>query len=191
MKAHENPFNVQRIEKIRYNPLDTTIPQLLDKLEQLNYRAAIAGPEGSGKTTLLEDLKKYLKQKNINTINFFINDTNPCTSANINKLIESLNGDEIVLLDGADLISPLKWLIFKKKILKHAAGLIITTHKPSKLPVLIECRTTVALFKNIVKQLIGGEHSLDCADLEQIYDSHNGNIRSALAQLYDIWAEMA
>ncbi len=58
MKARDNPFAVERVHAIRYHPVNTTFDQILARLHELNYRAAITGPEGSGKTTLLEDLEQ-------------------------------------------------------------------------------------------------------------------------------------
>ena len=68
---------------IRYRPVNTTFDQILARLHELNYRAAIIGPEGSGKTTLLEDLQQMLQEKGIRTNLIFVNDTSPLRQSGV------------------------------------------------------------------------------------------------------------
>src|SRR5437868_15544127 len=66
VKARDNPFAADRVLRVRYRPQGWTWEQLLARLEQLDYRGAIVGPEGRGKTTLLEDLGERLKGRGHN-----------------------------------------------------------------------------------------------------------------------------
>jgi len=190
VKARDNPFSVERIEKIRYRPLGTSFEELAERLETMNYRAAIIGPEGSGKTTLLEDLQRRLEAAGIRTKNVFVNDTNRLTRSRRRQLISELGGDEIVLLDGAGAIARLAWLGLKRGILKKAAGLVITAHRPGLLPVLIECSTTPALFRELTTDLLRRGEKVNAGFLDEIYHRHKGNIRTALRELYDTYARL-
>ena len=188
MKARDNPFSVQRIEKIRYRPLGTSLTKLLARLEAMDYRAAIIGPEGSGKTTLLDDLRTSLEDRGLRTKSVFVNDTSPFTRSRRKSLVLGLAGDEVVFLDGADSMSRFAWLGLKRGILKRDAGLVITTHKSGLLPTLIECETTPELFRDIVAELLLSKDGVGADFFNGIYHRHNGNIRTSLRELYDIYA---
>jgi len=102
--------------------------------------------------------------------------------------MSQLRSDEIVLLDGADAIGYLQWSALKRHILGQAAGLIITTHRPGRLPALIHCATTPQLLGEIVARLLPEKHDIDGATVESLYNRHQGNIRNCLRELYDLCA---
>ena len=60
MSAHLNPFRVERIHALSFEPVGATWPELMQRLEQARFRAAIVGPHGTGKTTLLNELGRRL-----------------------------------------------------------------------------------------------------------------------------------
>ena len=181
MKARENPFCVTRVQTVRYRPLDGSVDDILAQLETMRYRAALVGPEGSGKTTLLEDLQQALERRGKRTRLVFVNDTSPLDR----QALMQLDADEIILLDGADALGPVQWFLLKRRILKHAAGLVITTHRPGRLPTLIQCTTTSTLLGDIVGDLLPETDTVDPAVFDQLLRHHQGNIRNCLRDLYD------
>jgi energy-coupling factor transporter ATP-binding protein EcfA2 len=189
MKARDNPFAVERIHTIRYRPLDTTFEQILARLHELNYRAALIGPEGSGKTTLLEDLQRLLEQKGFQTNLVFVNDTARFDGPACRRLLSGLTRDQIVLLDGADLIRRSDWSLLKHHTITHVGGLIITSHRPGLLPTLIECSTSPSLLREIVDELQPQGHPIPTEPLDSLYVRHNGNLRACLRELYDLGAQ--
>lgn len=189
MKARDNPFAVRRVEAIRYRPLNTTFDQLLARLHELNYRAAITGPDGSGKTTLLEDLGQTFREKGIRTKVVFVNDTSSFDSPVCRRLLADLTRDQIVLLDGADLIRRSDWSLLKRHTITHAYGLIVTSHKRGLLPTLIECSTSPALLSEIVTELQPQGRALAAEFLDHLYERHQGNLRACLRELYDFYAQ--
>ncbi len=186
MRACDNPFNVDRVVAIRYRPLHTTFDEIMDRLDAMDYRAAIVGPEGSGKTTLLEDLQDALKQRGLRTRMVFVNDMSPMDRPMRRQLFAQLRHDEIVLLDGADAIGYAMWFALKRRILRQAAGLIITTHRPGHLPILIYCTTTPELLTHVVYDLL--PQAVSSEYLRELYHQHQGNIRKCLRALYDDFA---
>ncbi len=188
MKARDNPFAVERVAALRYHPLNTTFDQLLARLHELNYRAAVTGPEGSGKTTLLEDLGQTFREKGLRTKLVFVNDTSSFESPACRRLLADLTRDQIVLLDGADLIRRSDWSLLKRHTITHAYGLIITSHGRGLLPTLIECATTPALLKEIVTELQPQGRPLPAEFLDNLYKRHQGNLRACLRELYDCCA---
>jgi hypothetical protein len=189
MKARDNPFAVERIGAIRYRPLNTTFDQLLARLHELNYRAAITGPGGSGKTTLLEDLQQVLGRKGFKTRLVFVNDTSLFESSACRQLLSDLTRDQIVLLDGADLIRRSDWSLLKRHTITHAYGLVITSHRRGLLPTLIECATTPALLREIIAELQPQDHTVPAEFLDSLYERHQGNLRACLRELYDHYAQ--
>ncbi len=188
MKARDNPFAMERIAAIRYRPLGTTFDQLLTRLHELNYRAAITGPEGSGKTTLLEDLGQIFRAKGTRTTFVFVIDTSSFDSPACRRLLADLTRDQIVLLDGADLIRRSDWSLLKRHTITHAYGLLITSHRRGLLPTLIECATSPALLREIVAKLQPRGRPLTTEFLNNLYERHHGNLRACLRELYDLYA---
>lgn len=188
MKARQNPFCVDRVQTIRYRPLNATFDEILLRLEAMHYRAAIVGPEGAGKTTLLEDLQVALKRRGLRRRTVFINDTSPLDRRTRRQLMSQLESDEIVLLDGADALGYAQWTFLKRHILRHAAGLIITTHRPGRLPTLIDCATTPQLLGEIVAELLPETGDAQADSFKQLFCHHQGNIRNCLRDLYDCCA---
>jgi hypothetical protein len=188
MKARDNPFAVERIQTIRYRPLHTTFEQMFSRLRELNYRAAIIGPEGSGKTTLLEDLQPLLERKGLRTRLVFVNDTSGFDSPACRRLLSELTQDTLLLLDGADLIRRWDWSLLKRHTITHAYGLVITSHRRGLLPTLIECSTTPALLKDIINDLLPQGRPIAMDFLDCLYARHQGNLRDCLRELYDLHA---
>ena len=180
MRARDNPFRADRVEAIRYHPLDGTWDDLMARLAQLDYRAAVVGHDGSGKTTLLEDLAPRLAALGFAVRRLFINEQNrePAELA-----LDHLDCRDIILFDGADLLGPIAWLRFKRRT-RHAGGVVITAHRPGLLPTLVECRTTPDLLHRLVAEILGTDtlHPDDAA----LFTRHGGNIRDALRELYDM-----
>jgi len=188
MKARDNPFAVERIQTIRYRPLNTTFDRILTRLHELNYRAAIIGPEGSGKTKLLEDLQRKLRQKGLRATLIFINDTSRFDSPACRRLLSELMRDTLLLLDGADLIRRSDWSLLKRHTITHAYGLVITSHRRGLLPTLIECTTNPALLEDIVTDLLPQGRTIPAEFLDGLYLRHQGDLHACLRELYDLYA---
>ncbi|MBM4026951.1 MAG: hypothetical protein FJ280_16350 [Planctomycetes bacterium] len=188
MKAKDNPFAVERVHAIRYRLQNTTFERLLVRLHDMNYRGAIVGPEGSGKTTLLEDLRQRLEQEGFKTRLIFVNDTCPLDTPACRRLLAEMTRDQIVLLDGADLIRRSDWAIMKRYTITHAYGVVITAHHPGRLPTLLECTTSPELLREIVAELLPQGHPIPAELLDSLYQRHQGNLRACLRELYDLYA---
>jgi hypothetical protein len=188
MRARDNPFAADRVDRIRYRFTETPLDELLACLEELNYRAAIIGPEGSGKTTLLESLQQAFEGKCQRTKLVFVNDTYPLPEAECRRVLSELTPQEIVLLDGADAMRRSSWTLFRRHTVSHAAGLIVTAHRPGLLPTLIECITTPTLFKYLVTTLIPKGFPISPSLLDDLHRRHEGNLRACFRELYDLCA---
>jgi hypothetical protein len=180
LKARDNPLASDRVlSLIRYRPVGTTWPQLLARAAALNWRCAIVGAKGTGKTTLLEDLQNDLRATDRATRLIRLSAERGQISPGA---IGHVSSNEIILLDGAEQLSPLRWSRFRWRT-RLAAGVVITTHSPGRLPTLIETRTTPQLLADILQTLLGRKQ--EEIETVPLLARHGGNVREALRDLYD------
>lgn len=183
--ARNNPFRVERVHTVRYEPLETTWSDLMSRLATLNFRAAICGPEGSGKTTLMEDFVQRLHAGGRPTCWLQIRrETRSSARRLCGEFLDGARADEILLVDGAEQLGAFTWRELRSRSRRHA-GLVVTVHTPGRLPTLIECRTNVALLESIVARLVPNDIDRWRDDLPALFTRHHGNIRECLRALYD------
>ncbi|HKV12028.1 MAG TPA: hypothetical protein VJ725_28040 [Thermoanaerobaculia bacterium] len=185
MRARDNPFAVSRVLTIRSRLAGVTWNELLDRLAAFEFRAALVGPHGHGKTTLLEDLAPRLEDRGfrLRAATLRAGDRR-LTAAQEETLFGDLTGRDLLLVDGAEQLGRLSWLSLRRKS-RAAGGLVITSHRAGLLPTLHECRTTPELLEGIVRELLGSE----AEGMPELWQRHRGNVRDALRELYDVWAD--
>lgn len=189
MRARDNPFSTDRVLRVRYRLSGDGWKTLLVRLAELNYRAAIVGPEGAGKTTLLEDLELHLEAKGFEVVTLQLTREQPTFAPDvIHGLRQQLIPRHIILFDGAEQLSRWSWWRFKS-VAQRAGGIIITSHRHGLLPTLMECRTDAALLASIISELLGEPAERHQASADGLFRKHHGNLRDALRELYDDWAE--
>jgi hypothetical protein len=187
MRARDNPFRTELLLRVRYRFRHISWPDLLQRCEQLNYRAALVGPRGSGKTTLLEDLDPKLREQGFETHWVRLNEEHSLQSGILRELCSALTNRLIILFDGAEQLNWLDWQTFKRRT-RHVAGLIVTVHKPQRLPTLLECRTAPELLAEIIAELLGPQANQLPLRPEHLFHKHQGNLREALRECYDWFA---
>ena len=187
MKARENPFTSDRIlASIRYTHADGDLESLIARLTALRFRAAIVGPHGSGKTTLLEDLARALEHRGFAVTWVRLASDERRLPGDWPSRAAALGPRDIVCLDGAEQLSVASWLRFRWRA-RHAAGLIVTSHHPGRLPVLIECRTSSDLLERLIRRL-SPLPAAGAPPAAVLFRRHRGNLRDALRELYDVYA---
>lgn len=181
MRARDNPFATDRVLRVRYQPQGWTWDELLARLRDLQFRAAIVGPKGSGKTTLLEDLAAVLSDRGFAIRHFQLtSEIRSFGAPEWRRIASRLEQRDVVLLDGCEQLSWLGWHRFQRAT-SGAAGLVVTTHLPGRLPTLLRTTTSPDLLAQIIHDLTGRVP----ADLDEVYSHHRGNIREAIRELYD------
>jgi len=190
MKARNNPFRTERVLTVRYRLLDGTWDVLMERLAARDYRAAVVGPDGSGKTTLLEDLEPRLAECGFGTKWLRLCDERRTFPRGaLARFFDELGRGDVILFDGADLMGRLAWSRFRRRA-RAAAGLVITSHRPGRMPTLIECRTTPELLEDIVVHILGDGAGLGELP-HRLFEKHRGNLRDALRELYDMYSATA
>lgn len=177
--ARDNPFRLDRVLTIRYRPAGTTLDALADRFERTPGGAAIVGPHGSGKTTLLEDLSQVLRQRRTPVIELSPDDLN----AGLDRS-RALSPGSTLTLDGAGRLNWRGRIAARRA--SHTHKLLLTSHVPYWLPTLWTCRTTPALLIEIARELADVDLGSELA--AELFRKYQGNLREALAGLYDLHA---
>ncbi len=189
MKPRENPFRSECIDAIRCRLPEMAWPELLARWERLGRQAAIVGPHGSGKTTLQRRFAQYFTEQSIPVAWLRLHrESRGDASRQIDLLCRNLRPESIVFVDGAEQLGPIAWRRFLHRI-RRAAGLLITVHRPGRLPTLVDRRPTPELLRELVIELLGDERRADACSLDRLFHAHGGNIRLCFRELYDRFSD--
>lgn len=184
MRARENPFRSDRLLSLRYRLQQGTWEGLLARFESLGRRAAIVGPNGTGKTTLLEDLAPRFLERGWRVRELRLDEETPDYDP---AVLEALTPRDVILFDGAEQLGRFAWSSFERRS-RGAGGLLITVHRPGRLPTLLETRTSPELLAGLVDQILGDSSEEVRPLAPGLFSKHRGNLREALRDLYDRFA---
>lgn len=181
MIARRNPFATERMEQLLcYNPtwIGRSWEEILSSLEELDWCAAVIGPHGSGKTTLLDELARRMETNGTPVRRLFLNDAHRRLDG-----LEFADPNEIVFLDGAEQLSGWAWRRFRRAV-APAKGVVITSHRPGRLPTLLKTKVSPEILRCCVNRL-DPDFVLSEREAEALFVRHDGNIRHALLECYD------
>ncbi|MBD3851400.1 MAG: hypothetical protein IFK93_08890 [Acidobacteria bacterium] len=181
----DNPFASHRIDGLAFRFNGPGLTALHQRLEELGGRSAIVGPKGSGKTTLLDELTVTLPGKPVQ-VRIGASDRNPWHTVRT-QLPRPVTPDHAVFVDSAEQLGAIGWRLLLRAT-RHARSFVATLHRPGPLPTLIECRTDHALLRNLVEELLPEDSPVLAPGLEELFERHQGNIRSCFRELYDVYA---
>ncbi len=187
--AKNNPFGAKRIRAIGYLPQELSCQEIISQLEKLDYTAAVVGPHGSGKSTLLRDMEEQLSQSGVYTKKLFINLDTKLPWQTIKECVCSMPPKSVLFFDGANHLPFLRFRQLRSMTQKRSIGLVITSHDEGPLPTLLVCRGRLDLLTELTQQLLPEHQTIRQSHLAALFESHRGNIRDCLWQLYDDYAE--
>ena len=160
-----NPFATRHTRPGRLEPLDERgrprdLEALLEKLAALGGRAAIRGPHGSGKTTLLEHLAGALESRGA-TVEWIRlrawGDGAAGAAADVAAALRAIlrcRAGATICIDGWEQMGPAAAAAASLARLR-GCGLLVTTHRASRLPLLVACGTSPELLAALVRHLPG------------------------------------
>ena len=188
--ARDNPFRVSRVLRLRYRLDDDAWGRLLERFEHLGRRAALVGPEGSGKSTLLEDLEERLEQNGWHLMRLRLDRERRRLSLGEWASVESAGRGDLITVDGFE---QLAWWHGRllERLSRRAGGLLVTSHRVGRLPVLREHRTDPEILEALVRDLVGRASAERLGpEFERLFVVHRGNLRDCLRSLYDLWPRL-
>lgn len=198
-----NPFATRHTRPGRVEPLDghghpRDVAALLVRLAALGGRGAIRGPHGSGKTTLLEHLSREIEARGTKVERVRLRAWRDGAGAAAHDLAAAFrailrcSAGTTVCIDGWEQMGPAAAAAAALARVR-GCGLVVTTHRTPRLPLLVACDTSPALLAGIVRRLPGhaswGGVVIRDADLEAAFLSNGGDIRESLYELYDRFEE--
>jgi hypothetical protein len=133
----------------------------------------------------MEDLEPHLRARGFGVRHLRLTRERPAFDARwLRDFLAATTPRDVLLFDGAEQLSWLGWWRFRRAA-KRAGGLVITSHRAGMLPTLIQCETDADLLGGIVRDLAPG----GADDSAGLFARHRGNVREALRELYDRYAE--
>ncbi len=178
--AHENPFRSVRVEALafRFAPGES-LASVLVQWATLGKRGVLVGAKGSGKTTLLETLAAALTAGAQSVCWLRLRREPAETRARVAAFLTQDVTAAVVCLDGLEQLGLWAWWRVRRH-LRHAAGLIATSHAPGRLPTLRQHATSPALLRDLIQELAGQEWP----DSDQLWRDQGGDLRQCLAAFY-------
>lgn len=187
MRARDNPFRAERLHRLRFRPQGTTWPALLERLAALDYRGGIIGGEGRGKTAFLLELAERLPAAGLEPRLLRLERGQRRLGVGERQALAAPEPRTLLLVDSGGDLSRRGWRELAR-LAARAAGLVVTTHRPGPLPTLLACATNADLLERLVADLLPAEERPARGAIERLFARHRGNLRAALAELYDDWA---
>jgi hypothetical protein len=161
---------------------------LVARLRELDWRGAIVGPHGSGKSTLLETLRPELLRAGRRVVHFALHDGQrslpPAPSGS-----QPWDCETIAIVDGYEQLGAWNRRRLERRCRRAGCGLLVTSHRPTRLPELYRTAVNCELLERIVERLVTDAGPLISADdVRRAFSVHGQNAREALFALYDLVA---
>jgi hypothetical protein len=185
-----NPFASRYTRPGALPPLDErgrplAVGPLLDRVRP--GCSVIEGQHGRGKTTLVRALLAAATAAGRPAS--FIQIRSWADTRRAVAALAAARRGQIIAVDGWE---QLPWgcgLLITALARWRGAGVITTAHRPSGLPVLARCESSSATVAAIVERLPAHGGAIGSVDIEAVFRHHGGNVRDALAALYDRFEE--
>lgn len=198
MMVKANPFTTRWTRPGQIAPVDAEgqlidLVGLLNRLAALGGRAVIAGPHGSGKSTLLNRLREEAEACGQPTVICRLGSGPWRDAATAIAAVLGAPVSSLVCLDSWERLGRFGRWATRLAARWSGCRLLVTSHGPAGLPVLVQHEPTVATLGAIVRQLPEAERWLGAvithADLREAFARQGPNLREALFQLYDRFEE--
>lgn len=168
-----------------YFPEKGDWPDLVGRLFALGCRGAVMGPECSGRTTFLRELETQLRKLGLDPVLLDAADFRaPVYLSCFRTMKYHVRSNSMLLIDNADLLSPLEWLYLRFST-KELRALVVVVDGPCFLPVLMNCRPAVQTLHSLVREIFPGASPELLAEASLLFLQHKGDMREVLRSLAD------
>lgn len=163
------------------NPLD--LDALLDRLGSLGGSGSIEGLHGRGKTTTLLALADRAERRGLAVTVRRVRSVRDL--AELSRGLMRMPTGGALFIDGWESLGWLPCRLIRLVAVLRSCRLVVTSHGPAGLPVLLSCRTSPRLLSMILAQLPTAAPAIQDRDVGEVFLRHGGNLRDALYDLYD------
>ncbi len=183
-----NPFATRHTQPGSLTPLDADgtpldLAPLAARLHALpSSTGAIVGPHGSGKTNLLVHLARLLTETD-HCVGPFRARSCRDAAGIVRAILRSTPG-AIACIDSWEQLGRTGRLAVRWAAAWRRSGLLVTSHRVTELPTLIDCHTSRVLLERLVERLPGAG-GMSPSEIDDAFARHGGNLRDSLAELYD------
>jgi hypothetical protein len=182
-----NPFTTRHTRPGMIPPLDPAgrpldVASVLAEIRRQGA-AGIEGPHGTGKTTLLAALAADAAAGG-RLAEVWRLDRRADAWTVVRALLRAPAGS-LVCLDGWEAIGGLGSRLVRFVARRRGVALVVTSHRPTGLPLVIRTAGSLPLLEAIVGRLPAAGGLIDRADLVAACQAQAGNLREALLDLYD------
>ena len=189
VRPGDNPFRSEAVDGLGYCPEAVGGWGVVEaRWREAGYRGALVGPRGHGKTTLLFALAQRYRGGGLRL---------PAgwpRAALVYRLPQGrsrlpgvwrgrVRSDRrLVAIDGYERLGWWdRWLLGRRR-----GPTLVTAHRPTGLPTVVQCRTDGALLGRLIGRLSPAAAArLTGAEVEALRARHGGDVRLALRELYD------
>ncbi len=188
-----NPFASRRVRPgaIPFQfPDGLDAAALVERLAQLGWRGAIVGAHGTGKSTLLATLTPELARAGRDVRSIALHDGQRRLPQ---EFIAAFPADQngLVVVDGYEQLSFWSRWRLDRRCRAVGAGLLVTAHAATSLPILFHTVADEKLAEQIVYQLMTTTEdvapAIDRDEVCSSWSKHRGNLRETLFDLYDAY----
>jgi hypothetical protein len=158
--------------------------RLVEKLAAQNWWGAIVGPHGCGKSTLLETLKPAICGAGMNVLPITLQKAQ--RRLPLDFLAKICRPSTVVIVDGYEQLGWFARIQLHWRCRRAGCGLLVTTHSPARIPLLIRLAPDERLVQQIVADLTSKVSTqVTPADVAASHACHGSNVREILFDLYD------
>lgn len=188
---HENPFSSRHIRPgavpFLFPPNQNAVT-LVERLERNHWWGEIVGPHGSGKSTLLATLIPVIEQAGRAVVLVELHNGQRRLPLRLDDA--RLQASTVLIVDGYEQLSRWNRFWLKRRCRRRGLGLLATSHVSVGLSEIYRTAVTTKLAGRVVALLLNNQTPPPSeAELQACLSRHDGNLREALFELYDVCEE--
>jgi energy-coupling factor transporter ATP-binding protein EcfA2 len=171
-----------------------SLERMIARFEANDCRGQIVGPHGSGKSTLLATLSPALETRGYELVMFQLRSgqralpTRLAATRSKRERQADKRARRIIIVDGYEQLSRWHGWRLRRHCVRRKLGLLVTTHRACRLPLVVEMRPTLATAQKLFSRLLSeGDNLLTSSDVATMFARHDGNLRETLFGLYDLY----
>ena len=165
-----------------------SLQQLLDSLEANAWYGQITGRHGTGKSTLLAALTPAIEARGRRVKSITLIAGQRDLPRMFMRSLWRSPGLRVAAVDGIEQLGLWNRLLLKRSCRARGVGLVVASHRSAQLPSLYETAVDETRAWRVVEQLQDGfPPRIEVGDLTARLARHQGNLREALFDLYDLY----